>query len=222
MSQCHLRQALVITERFMFSWLMKCVFKLFFWIQSPCSLYGNGGFWWENWFCEVDKNIRRWHLIVQRFILFKFYVFGHIFEPIEMLLYSLQMSRSFCFSKWGWYDFNWWSKLLRNINHTDNQPEAWDQKTHFRHDGCFEKFDIFWLKNQSSKRWKLFDYNAFITSKVLSGLETLELTEWPLVYSILFNLKISNFFSATYYLYRSPEYQWLCLHKSQRNSEWGN
>lgn len=70
-----------------------------------------------------------------------------------------------------------------------------------------KKFDIFWLKNQSSKRWKLFDYNAFITSKVLYGLETLELTEWPLVYSILFNLKISKNFSATYYLYRSPEYQ---------------
>lgn len=153
MSQCHLRQALVITERFMFSWLMKCVFKLFFWIQSPCSLYGNGGFWWENWFCEVDKNIRRWHLIVQRFILFKFYVFGHIFEPIEMLLYSLQMSRSFCFSKWGWYDFNWWSKLLRNINHTDNQPEAWDQKTHFRHDGCFEK--IRYLLVEKSKQQKM-------------------------------------------------------------------
>ena len=69
----------------------------------------------------------------------RIYVFGPIFEPLEMLLYCLQLARSSLFSKWGSYDFNWWSKILRSINHTDNKPATWNQKTHFRHDGRFEK-----------------------------------------------------------------------------------
>ena len=40
-----------------------------------------------------------------------------------------------------------------------------------------KKLDIFWLKTQCSKKWKLLVYNAVITSKVLYGLETLEPTE---------------------------------------------
>ena len=40
-----------------------------------------------------------------------------------------------------------------------------------------KKLDIFWLKAQSSKKWKLTVYNAIITSKVLYALETLEPTQ---------------------------------------------
>ena len=40
-----------------------------------------------------------------------------------------------------------------------------------------KKLDIFWLKAQCSKKWKLTVYNAIITSKVLYGLETLEPTQ---------------------------------------------
>ena len=40
-----------------------------------------------------------------------------------------------------------------------------------------KKLDVFWLKNQCSKKWKLLVYNAVITSKVLYGLQTLEPTE---------------------------------------------
>ena len=38
------------------------------------------------------------------------------------------------------------------------------------------KLDVFWLKTNCSKRWKLLVFNAVVTSKVLYGLETLEPT----------------------------------------------
>ena len=40
-----------------------------------------------------------------------------------------------------------------------------------------KKLDIFWLKAQCSRKWKLIAYNAVITAKVLYGLETLEPTK---------------------------------------------
>ena len=41
----------------------------------------------------------------------------------------------------------------------------------------FKKLDIFWLKTNCNKKWKLLVYDAVITSKLLYGLETLEPTE---------------------------------------------
>ena len=40
-----------------------------------------------------------------------------------------------------------------------------------------KKLDIFWLKTNCNKKWKLLVYGAVITSKLLYGLETLEPTE---------------------------------------------
>ena len=39
-----------------------------------------------------------------------------------------------------------------------------------------QKLDVFWLKTNCSRRWKLLVFNAVVTSKVLYGLETLEPT----------------------------------------------
>ena len=40
-----------------------------------------------------------------------------------------------------------------------------------------KKLDIFWLKTNCNKKWKLLVYNAAISSNLLYGLETLEPTE---------------------------------------------
>ena len=77
-----------------------------------------------------------------------------------------------------------------------------------------KKLDIFWLKAQCSKKWKLTVYNAIITSKELYGLETLEPTQATAKLLNTFQRFTQNL-EAAYNICAAPQYQRICVQKSE-------